>query len=333
MNENRGPSLQTRFLSPPGWEWDTFRNSTFRNSSGAGLRYGFCEPAKIPRAWIVLLTGFREFGEKYFETIHDLLALGYAVWQMDWYGQGGSDRHFDNRQKVGGASLTGAVADLKVFFNVVLPKDPETPLVIISHSTGGLITLRYLYEHPDTIAAAVLSAPLFALYANGLPTWLARGLARLAVTTGLSSRYIPGGGDWPHNPRRVAGHSPTSYDPQRKVLQQRWMEAYPSLRMGDPTFGWLDSAFRLMRESTRASYLRAVRTPILIGSAGRDALVKSEAHRRAARLLSGAELVSFPEAKHELFMETDAVRKRWLAEIDRFTDSRISSGRATQGRR
>jgi len=71
MNENRGPSLQTRFLSPPGWEWDTFRNS-----SGAGLRYGFCEPAKIPRARIVFLTGFREFGEKYFETIHDLLALG-----------------------------------------------------------------------------------------------------------------------------------------------------------------------------------------------------------------------------------------------------------------
>ena len=328
MNDNHSPPLQTRFLSPPGWEW-----GTFRNSSGAGLRYGFCEPAQVPRARIVLLTGFREFGEKYFETIRDLLALGYAVWQMDWYSQGGSDRHFDNHQKVGGASLTGAVADLRLLVNDVLPNDPETPLVIVSHSTGGLIVVRYLHDHPDTVTAAVMSAPLFALYTNGLPGWLALGLARLAVMAGLGAKYIPGGGDWPRGPRRVAGDSPTSDDPERRLLQEQWMDACPNLRMGGPTFGWLASAFRLMRESTRASYLQSVRTPILIGSAGRDSLVRSEAHGRAAGLLHNAELVSFPEAKHELFMEFDAVRDRWLAEIDRFIEAQINLHQTTQGRR
>ena len=335
MNDDGGPSLQTRFMRPPGWEW-----GTFRNSSGARLRYGFSEPTEVPRARIVLLTGFREFGEKYFETIRDFLALGYSVWQMDWYGQGGSDRHLDNHQKVGGASLTSAVADLRLFVKDVLPRDPETPFIIVSHSTGGLIAVRYLHDYPDTITAAVMSAPLFALYTNGLPAWLVLGLARLAVMIGLGSKYIPGGGDWLQDPRRVATDSPTSNDPERRLLQEQWMEAYPNLQMGGPTFSWLDSALRLMRESTRASYLQAVRTPILIGSAGRDSLVRSEAHGRAAGLLPNAELVRFPEAKHELFLETDAARDRWLAEIDRFIEAQIiptavgtSPHQTTQGRR
>jgi len=325
MNFDRCPSPQTRFGRPAGWMW-----STFQNASGARLRYGYSELAGGNRARIILLTGFREFGEKYFETVRDLLALEYAVWQLDWYGQGGSDRHYENRQKIGSASVDCAVADLHTFVTTVLPDDPETPLVIVSHSTGGLILLRYLHDHPDAVAAAVMSAPLFALHTGRFPTGLARGLARFAVTTGFGSSYIPGGGDWRLNTQGGGENSRTSHDPERGSLQGLWMQAYPELRMGGATFGWLDTVFRLTAESARASYLQAVSTPILIGSAGKDTLVLSKAHDHAVGLLPNAQLVALPDAKHELFMETDAARDRWLTEIDRFLDAWIS-GRSGEG--
>lgn len=325
--ESTKPSLQTRFDQPPGWTWDTFENAT-----GARLRYGYTEPAGRNRARIVLLTGFREFGEKYFETINDLLAREYAVWQLDWYGQGGSDRHFANHQKIGAASVAGAAADLRVFVQSVLPDDPATPLVMVAHSTGGLIVLRYLHDHPAVVEAAVLSAPLFAPHTGALPGWLVRGVSRLGVIAGCGSSYIPGARDWRQGTFGIVGSSRTSHDPERGALQDLWMEANPKLRMGGLTVGWLDMAFRLTAESMRPSYLSEVSTPILIGSAGRDRLVRSDAHRRAAGLLPRAEFVWFPEAKHELFMETDVIRDRWLAEIDRFLDMSVSRHSAARRR-
>lgn len=320
-------SPRTRFDRPSGWYW-----GSFRNAGGAKLRYGYCEPAGRPRARIVLLTGFREFGEKYFETINDLLALEYAVWQLDWYGQGGSERHFDNPQKIGAASVAGASADARAFIASVVPDDPDTPLAMVSHSTGGLVLLRYLHDHPDGIAAAVMSAPLFAPYTDPLPAWLVRGGARLVALAGLGAAYIPGAGDWRQRPSGIVDHSRTTRDPERGALQDLWMEADPKLRMGGVTFGWLDMVFRLTAESMRESFLRDVKTPILIGSAGKDTLVRSEAHHAAARFLLGAEVVSFVDARHELFMETDAVRDRWLTAIDRFLDARLRDRAPARGR-
>jgi len=318
MNVDRSPSPQTRFDRPPGWVW-----GTFKNAAGAHLRYGYSEPAEGSRARIVLLPGFREFGEKYFEFVRDLLALEYSVWQLDWYGQGGSDRHFDNRQKIGAASLESSVADLNRFLTTVLPDDPETPLAVVSHSTGGLILLRYLHDHPDAVTAAVMSAPLFAPPTGRLPVWLVRGFARLGVVAGFASLYIPGAGDWQQSPPGIVGNPRTSHDPERGALQDLWMKTHPDLRMGGVTFGWLDRVFRLTAESMDASYLREVSTPILIGSAGKDTLVRSETHGRAVGFLPNAKLVSFPEARHELFMETDAIRDPWLIEIDRFLETLI----------
>ena len=66
------------------------------------------------------------------------------------------------------------------------------------------------------------------------------------------------------------------------------------------------------------SYLEAIRTPILMGSAGQDTFVDSMAHREACARLPACRLVQYPESRHELLMETDAVRTPWLSEIERF---------------
>jgi hypothetical protein len=61
---------------------------------GIGIRYALFPATGRPlKGTIVLLTGRNEFIEKYFETIGNLTANGFAVAAMDWRGQGGSGPH------------------------------------------------------------------------------------------------------------------------------------------------------------------------------------------------------------------------------------------------
>src|SRR5690242_3332300 len=80
------PALALRFREPPNFEW-----GHFTAPGGHSLRWGHLA-APAPQGHCVLVGGFTEFVEKYFETIVDLAARGLSVWCLDWHGQGGSQR-------------------------------------------------------------------------------------------------------------------------------------------------------------------------------------------------------------------------------------------------
>jgi lysophospholipase len=191
--------------------------------------------------------------------------------------------------------------------------------MLIAHSTGGQIAIRLLQRHPKTFDGVILSAPLFALDQRGWPERLARGLARLAVMAGLGDRYIPGARRWQDQaPRSADGTSRTSSDPIRDRVQRAWARANPHLRCGGATFAWLYAVYRSFSATDDPAVWRSIRTPILIGSAGLDSFVRPEAHRRRSLQLPHCTLVEFPTARHELFMESEAIRDRWFAAIDAF---------------
>jgi lysophospholipase len=80
------PRLGDRFLMPRDFVW-----GIFQTPDGAQLRWGHLPVAK-PRAHFVLVSGFGDFIEKQFETVRDLTDRGFAVWCLDWRGQGRSTR-------------------------------------------------------------------------------------------------------------------------------------------------------------------------------------------------------------------------------------------------
>ena len=71
---------EERFQPPPGIQWNYFRNA-----GGARIRYSRVPAGGGPaKATIVLMHGYTEFAEKYFETMRDFHARGYDVYCSRW---------------------------------------------------------------------------------------------------------------------------------------------------------------------------------------------------------------------------------------------------------
>jgi lysophospholipase len=269
-----------------------------------------------PRAECVLVGGFTECIEKYFETIGDLASRGFAVSMLDWRGQGGSVRPGRRPSRPRPRHFARDAEDLALFAQTV-PQSGR-PLLLIAHSMGGAIALLCLRRHPGLFRAAVLSAPMLDIDTAPVPFRLARCLAATARLSGLGGCFVPGAGPWRADRVPSPETSRISADAERCRVQYAWFRTCPSLRVDGPTFGWLSASLRVVARVGRAEHLRAIGTPILLASAGIDRFVAPEAHRRAARLLPDCTLVDLPLSKHEPFLERDFIRNRWLAAIDDF---------------
>ena len=304
--------LAQRFSRPATWEW-----GIFLSQDGARLRSGSAKPmsASPAKATIVVVGGYTEFAEKYFETFNDLLAHGYNVGTLDWRGQGGSQRYLPDPQMAHSIGFEHDIADLEQY----LKKYSGKPIYLVAHSMGGNIALRLLHDHPHLVRAAILSAPALRIGSRAaMPPWQARALSGLMVASGFGESYALGQHQWQDDATRNATTSPVSHDHERDQNGLRWFRERPELRLGGGTYRWAYEFYRSCATVMSPTYLEAIRTPILMGSAGQDTFVDSIAHREACARLPACRLVQYPESRHELLMEIDAVRTPWLSEIERF---------------
>ena len=70
-----------------------------KTRDGVGIRYARWRPPPGRKGTVCLFQGRAEFIEKYFETVRELRARGFAVATMDWRGQGGSERALSDPHK------------------------------------------------------------------------------------------------------------------------------------------------------------------------------------------------------------------------------------------
>lgn len=314
---------ETRFIQPENWRWHHFTNS-----AGYKIRFGTVSP-KNPKAVVICLPGFREFGEKYFELAHDMLSRDFAFWTLDWVGQGGSDRLLPNKLKAHSLGFEQNIADLTQFIlDYVKPASPKLPLILTGHSMGAHIGLRYLHDNPKTcIKAAAFSAPLVAIRQFAkyplLFTKIVSQFFRL-----MPSQYIPGGDKMAELAREAApGTGFYSSDPIRDILHKSWFDKSESLRVNGPTYKWLYETLRSCAILQKSSYLEKINTPVLIAIAGKDFVVSSSATATLVSHLPKGERLDLPEAQHEILMERDEIRDVFLAKLNEFVQRTALSGR------
>jgi lysophospholipase len=289
---------------------------TLQTPDGVSLRYARWLPPPSRKGTVCVFQGRAEFIEKYFETVRDLRARGFAVATLDWRGQGLSDRVLGDRQKGYVRDFYQYGIDLDTFMDQVVLPDCPPPIYAIGHSMGGAILLRACHDGRRWFDRIVLSAPMIDLPKKSQSTF-ARPALKLMKLLGRRSAYIPGADDQPIARQNFLGNVLTS-DPVRFARNVAILEAEPALGLGGPTVGWADAALRAMKKFSSPSYPAALRQPILIVAAGHDQVVSTTAIENfAGNLLAGAHLI-LAGAKHEILQEQDQYRGQFWAAFDAF---------------
>ncbi len=328
-SSNTQPDLEKRFLPPEDWRWHEFKNA-----QGRKLRFGTVAPkSRVPDAVVIGLQGLSEFTEKYFEIAHDLLGRNLSFWMLDWQGQGKSDRPLKDPLKRHSTNFDEDIADLHFFIHeyvkhsAVHPDVGRIPLVMLGHSMGANIGLRYLHRHPDSFACAAFTAPMLGIHAlSGMPQGLAQILTGTAKTVAGQS-YVGFGG---HNDRQTdskhSGYKDIfSHDPIRKQVESEWQKHDEQLRLNGITYGWVHQALRSCAQLQKKNVLADIKTPCLLALAGEEKLVNNNAIRKAAKAMENAHLLELEGSRHEILMEEDAIRNRFLnAFFELLTINKIS---------
>ncbi len=281
---------------------------TFKTHDALNIRHEAYRCQIDPnRGTVVLLGGRSEFIEKYRETVEDLLKRDLDVFTFDWRGQGLSDRLLPNRHKGHVESYDDYLKDLEYFMGTVVLPGGTRPVFILAHSMGAHITLRYLHDHPGVVDRAVLTAPLIDIAWPAYLKHVMKGLANLMSATGFKKKYATRAMDFDPSRRRFQGNRLTR-DAQRFQQTIDLIVENPKVAVGGVTFGWLAATFASIQLVMAENYCQNIETPILIISAGADRIVSRGAQEVVCQRLPDCRLVTISGSRHELLIETDAVR-------------------------
>lgn len=281
---------------------------------GVKLRALFAPAVGGTRGSVILFTGRTEFIEKYFEVVGELQRRGFAVFCMDWRGQGLSDREQKNSLKGHFNSFDDPVADLFAALRLHGARLPR-PHIVLAHSMGGAIALRALQTNKIAADGAVFSAPMWGI-AN--LKGLAEDFARFMSGIGFGGAFVPGVETrWT---KQTFKKNALTHDPERYARGQGLVAAEKKLQLAGPTLGWVTAAIEAIECFRVPGALNHLKLPVTVLSAGEEALVDNKSHVEVAAALPNARHVKIAGAYHEIMMETDAIRAQFWAEFDAVAD-------------
>ncbi len=295
---------------------DDVVSGTIKARDGVELRFARWAPPGRRKGTVCVFTGRGECIEKYFETVHDLRARGFAVAMIDWRGQGHSARQLSDPRKGYVRSFKDYEADVAAFVQQVVMPDCPPPYFALAHSMGGAVLLRVLHGGSRWFDRIVMTAPMIDL--PGRTTgWPIRTLIRTMRFAGMGGNYIPGGSS------KLVGtgpfaENPVTSDPVRYARNASILEEDPMLGIASPTVGWTDAAFRTILGFRATTYPSRIRQPLLLIAASHDTVVSTAAIEEFAyHLRTGSHLV-IAGAKHEILQEQDRYRAQFWAAFDAF---------------
>lgn len=290
----------------------------FSTADKVTLRYAtFPKTGGSPKGTICLVQGRTEYIEKYFETIGDFQQRGFSVATFDWRGQGGSERLVGNRRLGYVETFDDYWVDLKSFHGSILLPDCPPPHYLVGHSMGGLVSLYAAFRDRMMFERVFLSSPMVGLEGQPLGIGTMAAVTEILTFFGLGQLPVSRRADRPASQMPFAGNPVTS-DPSRFTRNAEVLRARPELEVGVPTVRWVAAAARAMARAARDDFPGGIKIPVLMLAAGRDGVVSTSATEQLGlRMRTGRHMI-VPAARHELFMEKDAIRAQVFAAFDAF---------------
>ena len=285
-------------------------------SDGVALRVARWHPQGQSRGSVVICAGRAEFIEKYCETVRDLLERRLSVVVFDWRGQGFSARDLRDRRKGHVDDFALYERDLDAVVAQALEPFCRPPFFAIGHSMGAAVLLAQARAGRSPFERLLLLAPMIDLRGLRFPTG-ARVMADALDIAGLGGSFMPGARTSALLARPFAGNPLTS-DEARYRRCAEIVAAAPEIAVGGPTIGWVNAAFRCMRQFADVEFPRRTLTPTLVFTAGSDPIVDNGAVERFARRLKAGRMIEIPFARHEILLEKDRFREQFWASFDAF---------------
>lgn len=288
------------WTAPDGW---LIRRFDWTNSAARGS--------------LLFLNGRGDMIEKYLESYAHFHAAGWSVTSFDWRGQGESGRLAADPNSGHVEDFAIWIADLAALWSQWRLEVPG-PHVMVGHSMGSHLLLRALVEERIDPVAAALVAPMLGMNSGFIPAALGARISRLMCALGDPARKA-----WKDMEKPGVGpsyrQSLLTHSLERYADELYWHERNPSLKLGPPSWKWMDAAYRSLALLDAPGTLERIATPLLMLAAERDGLVDTRATRRAAARIPGCRLhVYGTEAAHEILREADPVRQDALDRIDSF---------------
>ena len=278
---------------------------------GKLLRTATWEPIGPVRGTVLVLHGYTEFIEKYYEVVERLLARDFAVVTYDHRGQGLSDRLLPSLRGYQ-TSFEDLVSDAIRVHDTLAARRPG-PQILLAHSMGGNVALRMLQQEPGRFDRAALSAPMAGFK---LPLWLMRAVSSAYVAVGRGDRTIWGDAE---EEEGAEPENRVTTCAARYARAHAFWQAEPSLVVSGLTWRWVREASRSVVQVARAEELAKLEIPILLASAGNDLVVSSSHHEALERRAPRIERALLADSMHEILQETEAIQQLFWDRFDAFT--------------
>ena len=287
----------------------------FSGAGGIALRAVLFAPPQVKnggsakgsalKGTAIVSPGRSEPLEKYFEVVRELLDRGLVVLIHDWRGQGFSARLTSERLKGHAEGFMPFVKDYGLLLDHFESRLPK-PWIAVSHSMGGVLTLAALAKGETRIAAAIFTAPMFAVNTGDRPYSQSRALTWAAAHSPLRSKFLFGArGDPSTHTFETEG---LTHDKARYETYAAQLRACPDLALGNITWAWLDSAFALTGWLWSSKGVEAIDIPVTVLQAELDDRVSNPAQGEMVARLKKGRLLEVKGAFHEILMETDEKR-------------------------
>ncbi len=296
------------------------------NGRGKALHTARALPEQI-KGHVLLAQGLGEFTSKFTELARDFNRHSLAFHAFDRQGQGLSGRNADNDFKIHCDDYRDDVKDIEQYAMQKIPHD-GTPVILLGHSTGGLLSIPVLQADGQRPAAqrlfsgAVLTDPLL-----GFREKMAKGREPiLAVLPLLSARlrqaFVPGGLQiWTRRDDPRSLHKPEAFstDPARAGVHDYWQTRNAALRVSSATVGWVQQMARAMMAIRRPGYIESIPHAVTVCVGDMQLHVDASSILDVAYRLPQGRIHYYPHGKHELLMEQDAIRTPIINEVVRMT--------------
>lgn len=267
-----------------------------RTQDGLELYFQGWLPESEPVGVMLFVHGLAEHSGRYGNPVNYFVPRGWACYAGDLRGHG----HSPGR-KVHVRSFDDYALDVASFEESLRELHPKLRRILVGHSMGGLVAIRYVLSHPEGFDAAIVSSPGLGTHPSAEPPWILKAIAgvisRLAPRTLFASQLDTDAIS--HDPEVVRAYRE---DPlvSRKV-SARW---YTSI---------------LAAQADAHARAASLRLPMLVMQSGADRLVDPEATRRwaAAAPQELVELVVWEGFYHEMMNEPEKERvfakmEEWL---------------------